>query len=133
MLGTLLALALTRYRFFGRNAISLLVDPADRAARASSPASRCSRSIQNVLNPVFGINAGLFTIIVGHATFCIVVVFNNVTARLRRLGGSLEAASADLGARPFDDLPAGDLPAAAVRRSSRAPCSPSPSASTRSW
>ena len=43
--------------------------------------------IQNLLIPVFGINAGLFTIIVGHATFCIVVVFNNVTARLRRMGG----------------------------------------------
>jgi putative spermidine/putrescine transport system permease protein len=57
--------------------------------------------IQNVLNPVFGINAGLFTIIVGHATFCIVVVFNNITARLRRMGGSLESASADLGARPM--------------------------------
>jgi len=57
--------------------------------------------IQNILGPVFGIGAGLFTIIVGHATFCIVIVFNNVTARLRRLGGSLEQASADLGARPF--------------------------------
>jgi hypothetical protein len=48
-----------------------------------------------------GVPAGLFTIIVGHATFCIVVVFNNVTARLRRLGGSLELASADLGAGPW--------------------------------
>ena len=57
--------------------------------------------IANVLQPVFGISAGLFTIIVGHATFCIVVAFNNVTARLRRLGASLEAASADLGARPL--------------------------------
>jgi putative spermidine/putrescine transport system permease protein len=38
------------------------------------------------------------TVIVGHATFCIVVVFNNVQARLRRMGGSLEEASADLGA-----------------------------------
>ncbi len=55
----------------------------------------------NLLNPIFGINAGLFTIIVGHATFCIVVIFTNVTARLRRMGGSLESASADLGARPL--------------------------------
>ena len=100
VLGTLLALALTRYRFFGRNAISLLV-VLPIALPGIVTGIALQSVIQNVLNPVFGINAGLFTIIVGHATFCIVVVFNNVTARLRRLGGSLEAASADLGARPL--------------------------------
>jgi putative spermidine/putrescine transport system permease protein len=46
----------------------------------------------------FGIPLGLFTIIVGHATFCVVLVYNNVVARLRRTGTSLEEASADLGA-----------------------------------
>jgi len=43
----------------------------------------------------------IFTIIVGHATFCIVVVFNNVSARYRRLGANLEEASMDLGANRF--------------------------------
>src|SRR5918994_5624307 len=46
----------------------------------------------------FGVELGLFTIVVGHATFCIVVVYNNVVARLRRTSASLEEASADLGA-----------------------------------
>ena len=96
----LLALALARYEFFGRNAISLLVI-LPIALPGIVTGIALQSVIQNLLNPVFGINAGLFTIIVGHATFCIVVVFNNVTARLRRMGGSLESASADLGARPF--------------------------------
>jgi putative spermidine/putrescine transport system permease protein len=100
VLGSLLSLALVRYRFFGRNAISLLVI-LPIALPGIVTGIALQSVIQNVLNPVFGINAGLFTIIVGHATFCIVVIFNNVTARLRRMGGSLESASADLGARPF--------------------------------
>jgi putative spermidine/putrescine transport system permease protein len=100
VLGSLLALALTRYRFFGRNAISLLVI-LPIALPGIVTGIALQSVIQNLLNPVFGINAGLFTIIVGHATFCVVVIFNNVTARLRRMGGSLESASADLGARPF--------------------------------
>jgi putative spermidine/putrescine transport system permease protein len=54
-------------------------------------------SFTTVLQPL-GINLGLFTVVLGHATFCIVVVFNNVSARLRRTGTSLEEASADLGA-----------------------------------
>src|SRR4029079_13801327 len=56
------------------------------------------------LNSTFtflGIDLGLFTIVVGHATFCIVVVYNNVVARLRRVSGSFEEASADLGATPW--------------------------------
>jgi putative spermidine/putrescine transport system permease protein len=100
VLGSLLSLALVRYRFFGRNVISLLVI-LPIALPGIVTGIALQSVIQNVLNPVFGINAGLFTIIVGHATFCIVVIFNNVTARLRRMGGSLESASADLGARPF--------------------------------
>jgi len=100
LLGSLLALALTRYRFFGRNSISLLVI-LPIALPGIVTGIALQSVIQNLLNPVFGINAGLFTIIVGHATFCIVVIFNNVTARLRRMGGSLESASADLGARPL--------------------------------
>ena len=100
VLGTLLALALTRYAFFGRQAISLLV-VLPIALPGIVTGIALQSVIQNVLGPVFGVGAGLFTIIVGHATFCIVVVFNNVTARLRRTGESFEAASADLGATPW--------------------------------
>ena len=49
----------------------------------------------------FGWDLGYLSVVVGHATFCIVVVYNNALARLRRLGGSLADASADLGAGPF--------------------------------
>ena len=100
VLGTLLALALSRYDFFGKHAISILV-VLPIALPGIVTGIALQSVIQNLLTPVFGIGAGLFTIIVGHATFCIVLIFNNVTARLRRMGGSLEQASADLGARPF--------------------------------
>ena len=59
-----------------------------------------SNAITTTLEPV-GIKFGLFTVIVGHATFCVVLVYNNVLARLRRTGGSLEEASTDLGAGVF--------------------------------
>jgi putative spermidine/putrescine transport system permease protein len=100
VLGSLLALALARYDFFGKTAVNLLV-----ILPIALPGIVTGLALQSVitglLTPVFGIPAGLFTIIVGHATFCIVVVFNNATARLRRMGTSLEAASADLGAGPW--------------------------------
>jgi putative spermidine/putrescine transport system permease protein len=57
-------------------------------------------AFRSVIEPL-GVGKGLFSVIVGHATFCIVVVYNNVIARLRRLGGNLEEASADLGADTF--------------------------------
>jgi len=53
------------------------------------------------LNATFntvGLSLGLITIVIGHATFCIVLIYNNAVARLRRVGGNLEEASADLGA-----------------------------------
>ena len=50
---------------------------------------------------MLGVDLGLFTVIVGHATFCIVVVYNNVVARLRRVSTSFEEASADLGAHTW--------------------------------
>lgn len=97
VLGTLLALALARYDFFGKTAVNILV-----ILPIALPGIVTGIALQSVITnlfaPVFGINAGLFTIIVGHATFCIVIVFNNVTARLRRMGTSLEMAAADLGA-----------------------------------
>ncbi len=103
VLGSLLAFALTRMRFFGRGTVSLLV-VLPIALPGIVTGVALQSTIQNVLEPVFGIGAGLFTIIVGHATFCIVVVFNNVQARLRRLGTSLDQASADLGASRWQTL-----------------------------
>ena len=131
MLGTLLALALSRYDFFGKHAISLLV-VLPIALPGIVTGIALQSVIQNVLTPVFGIGAGLFTIIVGHATFCIVVVFNNVTARLRRLGGSLEAGVGRPRRRPLDDVPPGDLPAAALALLAGALLAFALSASTRS-
>jgi putative spermidine/putrescine transport system permease protein len=55
-------------------------------------------ALRNVFDQVLGLPLSIWTIIIGHATFCIVIVFNNVQARLRRTGSSLEHASADLGA-----------------------------------
>ena len=55
----------------------------------------------NTLLQPLGIGLGLATVIIGHATFCIVIVYNNLLARLRRIGGTLEEASSDLGASTF--------------------------------
>jgi putative spermidine/putrescine transport system permease protein len=91
--------AVARYRFFGRETVSiLLVLPIALPGIVTGIA--LSSAIQTTLKPL-GINFGLFTVIVGHSTFCIVVVYNNVLARLRRVGGSLEEASMDLGAGVF--------------------------------
>ncbi len=100
VLGTLLALALSRYDFWGKTAINILVI-LPIALPGIVTGIALQSVITNVFTPVLGIDAGLFTIIVGHATFCIVVVFNNVSARLRRMGTSLEMAAADLGAGPW--------------------------------
>ena len=58
-------------------------------------------AISNTFTQVLDVPLSLFTVIVGHATFCIVVVYNNAVARLRRLSGSFEEASADLGAHSW--------------------------------
>src|SRR5207244_5751996 len=57
-------------------------------------------AFRTVVQP-FGVSKGLISVVIGHATFCVVVVYNNVLARLRRTGTSLEEASADLGASTF--------------------------------
>ena len=69
--------------------------PADRAA-----GHRHRDRAQLDLHGGPGIDLGLLTLVIAHATFCIVVVYNNVIARLRRLSTSFEEASADLGATP---------------------------------
>ncbi|WP_067463208.1 ABC transporter permease [Actinomadura macra] len=96
VLGTMAAFAVARYRFFGREAISLVV-VLPIALPGIVTGIALSNAFQVVLKPL-GIGLGLFTVIVGHATFCVVTIYNNVLARLRRTGTSLEEASADLGA-----------------------------------
>jgi putative spermidine/putrescine transport system permease protein len=92
VLGSLAAFAVSRFRFFGRDAVSfLLVLPLALPGIITGMA----------LNSFFTFSSlrfSLLTIVIGHATFCIVVVYNNVTARLRRTSGSLIEASMDLGA-----------------------------------
>ncbi len=96
LLGTLAAIAVSRYRFFGRETISFLVI-LPIALPGIVTGMALNATFREVLEP-FGLGLGLFTVIVGHATFCIVVVFNNVAARMRRTSRSYEEASADLGA-----------------------------------
>jgi putative spermidine/putrescine transport system permease protein len=93
VLGTLISLALQRYQFFGRDAVNLLV-----ILPIALPGIITGIALNNAYRTILGIQLSILTIIVAHATFCIVVVFNNVIARLRRMGTSLEEASADLGA-----------------------------------
>jgi len=93
VLGTLLAFALSRYRFFGRNSLSLLV-----ILPIALPGIVTGMALKNAFQTLLHVDLGYFTLVVSHATFCIVVVFNNVRARLNQLGGSVEEASLDLGA-----------------------------------
>jgi putative spermidine/putrescine transport system permease protein len=96
LLGTMAAFALQRYRFFGRNPVSLLI-----ILPIALPGIVTGIALNNAFRTILGIDLGLLTAIIAHATFCIVVVFNNVVARLRRMGGNLEEASMDLGATGF--------------------------------
>jgi putative spermidine/putrescine transport system permease protein len=96
VLGMMAAFALQRYRFFGKDTVSLLI-----ILPIALPGIVTGIALNNAFRTILGIDLGLFTAIVAHATFCIVVVFNNVIARLRRMGGDLEEASMDLGADSF--------------------------------
>ena len=96
VLGTLASLAVARHSFFGREAISFLV-----VLPIALPGIVTGVALSDTFTQVLGIGLSLFTVIVGHATFCIVVVYNNAVARLRRASGSIEEASADLGADPW--------------------------------
>jgi putative spermidine/putrescine transport system permease protein len=92
VLGTLLSLGVSRYSFFGRETVSFIV-----ILPIALPGIITGLALQTTFQN-FGITFGLLTIIVGHATFCIVVVYNNALARLRRTQSSLVEASMDLGA-----------------------------------
>jgi len=99
VLGAMIAFAVARYDFFGKQPISFLVI-LPIALPGIVTGIALNSSFNTVLVPL-GVSFGLFTVILGHATFCIVVVFNNVVARLRRTGTGLEEAAMDLGAGPF--------------------------------
>jgi putative spermidine/putrescine transport system permease protein len=95
VLGSLAAFGVHRFRFFGRESISLLL-----VLPLALPGIVTGIALNSAITYA-GVNFSLWTIVIGHATFCIVVVYNNVIARLRRVSGSLVEASADLGARPW--------------------------------
>jgi len=92
--GTLIAFGIHRFRFFGRNTLSLLL-----VLPLALPGIVTGLALQSAFFLV-GIQFSLYTIVIGHSTFCIVVVFNNVVARLRRTSTTLIEASSDLGASP---------------------------------
>jgi len=99
LLGAAISFAVSRYSFFGRETISFVV-----ILPIALPGIITGIALNSAFNTVLvpmGVTFGLFTVILGHATFCIVVVFNNVLARLRRTGTNLEEAAMDLGAGPF--------------------------------
>ncbi len=108
LLGSAVAYALYKFTFFGRDAISLLL---------VLPLALPGIITGVALNSFFsftGIQLGTLTIIIGHTTFCIVIVFNNLIARLRRTPGSLAEASMDLGGRGWQTLRFVTLPMTAT-------------------
>jgi putative spermidine/putrescine transport system permease protein len=92
VLGTLAAFALARSRFRGREAVTLLF-----VLPIALPGIITGIALLSAFK-LGGIQPGFWTIVTGHATFCIVIVYNNVIARLRRLPQSWIEASMDLGA-----------------------------------
>jgi putative spermidine/putrescine transport system permease protein len=98
VLGTLAAAALARAKFFGRDVISLLLILP--IALPGIVTGIALRSAYHTLEIPFS----FWTIVIGHATFCVVVVFNNAVARLRRLNPNLIEASMDLGADGFQTV-----------------------------
>jgi putative spermidine/putrescine transport system permease protein len=95
ILGTCAAAALARARFFGRESISLLF-----ILPIALPGIITGISLRSAFN-IMNIDFSFWTIVLGHTTFCIVVVYNNAIARFRRLSGNLIEASMDLGANYF--------------------------------
>jgi putative spermidine/putrescine transport system permease protein len=89
------AAAMSRAKFLGRDQISLLI-----LLPIALPGIITGMSLRSAFD-VMGIPFSTWTIVLGHATFCIVIVFNNAVARFRRLSGSIVEASLDLGANGF--------------------------------
>jgi putative spermidine/putrescine transport system permease protein len=95
LLGTAAAFAVQRFKFFGREPLSLLI-----VLPLALPGIVTGIALNAAFRQI-GFDRGFETLVVAHATFCVVVVYNNVLARLRRLSPNLEEASADLGADLF--------------------------------
>ncbi len=95
ILGTLCAAAVSRSQFFGRETISLLV-----ILPIALPGIITGIALRSAFN-LADIPFSMWTIVLGHATFCVVVVYNNAVARFRRTSRSLIEASMDLGANGF--------------------------------
>jgi putative spermidine/putrescine transport system permease protein len=91
VIGSAAAFAVHRFRFFGQSAVSFIL-----LLPIALPGIVTAMALNSTIN-TFGLPFSTFTIIVGHSTFCIVVVYNNVIARLRRTPTSLVEASMDLG------------------------------------
>ncbi|NCZ91707.1 MAG: ABC transporter permease, partial [Actinobacteria bacterium] len=98
VLGTLLSFALHSFTFFGKNVVSFLA-----VLPIALPGIVTGVALRNTFVR-FGVDLGLLSVVVGHATFCIVVAHNNVIARLRRIAPNLREASADLGASEWQTL-----------------------------
>jgi len=92
VLGSAASFAVHRFRFFGREVVSFMV-----VLPLALPGIITGMALNSFFN-FNGINLSVWTIVIGHATFCIVIVYNNVIARLRRTSPSLIEASMDLGA-----------------------------------
>jgi len=104
VLGSLASFGLARAKFFGRDSISFLF-----VLPIALPGIITGLAL-NSFFVIWGVSFTLWTIVIGHATFCVVIVFNNVLARLRRTSGSFFEASADLGATGFQTFAYVTLP-----------------------
>jgi putative spermidine/putrescine transport system permease protein len=93
VLGSLLAGAVYRSRFFGREALTFLI-----VLPIALPGIVTGIALKSTLTGIFDVPPSFWTIVIGHTTFCIVIVYNNVVARLRRMSPNVVEASADLGA-----------------------------------
>ena len=95
VLGCLISIAVSRYQWFGRDSISFVI-----LLPIALPGIVTGMALSTTFASL-SVPLGILTVIIGHATFCIVLVYNNAIARLRRTARSYEEASADLGAHVF--------------------------------
>ena len=95
ILGTLISAAMSGARFWGRDQLSLLI-----VLPIALPGVITGIALRSAV-PMLHLDFSWVTIVLGHATFCIVIVYNNAVARFRRLSGNILEASADLGANAF--------------------------------
>ena len=108
VLGSMAAFGVHRFRFFGRESISFLF-----VLPIALPGIITGMAL-NSFFVFWQVNFGLWTIIIGHTTFCVVVIYNNILARLRRVSGSLTEASMDLGASGWQTFRLVTLPTIAT-------------------